>query len=256
MNYFLINILKKIFHQYLFRRIYSFFSKCVLRDNQIRHFEASIIYSKECTNSTPELIEIVADAAKLASKSILNCGKKNLPDSRYLNVFPGEHYRFINSLVKTVNAKKIVEIGTFTGMGTLALKEGSKDVLVTTYDIIKWDKLALPSHFKSSDFEKSLNQIIGDLSKDDFFEENLEILNDADLIFMDAPKDNRFEYKMAKQFQKLKNKKNKLLVLDDILFINMIDFWRKIKSPKVDATSFGHFTGTGIVDISKGFLFY
>ena len=57
------------------------------------------------------MIEIVADSAKLASKSILNCGKKNLSDSRYLNVFPGEHYRFINSLVKTVNAKKIVEIG-------------------------------------------------------------------------------------------------------------------------------------------------
>ena len=59
----------------------------------------------------------------------------------------------------------------------------------------------MPSHFKSSDFEKSLNQIIGDLSKDDFFDENLEILNDADLIFMDAPKDNKFEYKWLNNFR-------------------------------------------------------
>ena len=57
---------------------------------------------------------------------------------------------------------------------------------------------------------------------------------------MDAPKDDSFEYKMAKQFKKLKNKSKKILILDDILFVNMIDFWRKIKSPKIDATAFDH----------------
>jgi len=35
----------------------------------------------------------------------------------------------------------------------------------------------------------------------------------------------------------------------------MIDFWRSIRSPKFDATSFGHFSGTGVVDISNGFEF-
>ncbi len=256
MNYFVIKILKKLFGLNSLRKIFSLLSKCVLRDNQIRHIQASVIYSKECTNTTTELIEIISDSAKLASKTTLNCCKKYLPDSKYLNVFPGEHYRFINSIVKTIKAKKIVEIGTYTGMGSLSLKEGSDDVEVTTYDIIKWDEIPLPSHFKSSDFDESLKQVIGDLSQDNFFDKNLNILNDADLIFMDAPKDNLFEYKMVKQLKKLKNKNKKILILDDILFVNMIDFWRKIKSPKVDATSFGHFTGTGIVDISNGFLYY
>ena len=50
---------------------------------------------------------------------------------------------------------------------------------------------------------------------------------------MDAPKDNSFEYKMAQQFKKLKNKRKKILIIDDILFVNMIDFWSKIKSPKL-----------------------
>ena len=107
----------------------------------------------------------------------------------------------------------------------------------------------------NKDFDDSLKQVIGDLSDDQFFESNLGILNNADLIFMDAPKDNVFEYKMAKQFKKLKNKNKKILIIDDILFVNMIDFWRKIKSPKVDASSFGHWSGTGIVDISDGFLY-
>ena len=31
----------------------------------------------------------------------------------------------------------------------------------------------------------------------------------------------------------------------------MIKLWRSIKSPKFDLTSFGHASGTGIVDISS-----
>ena len=237
------------------RAIYYLLSRYVLKDNQIRHFLPSIIYCKEDFKTSPDLVQIVADSSKLASQRILNCGKINLPDSKFLNVFPGEHYRLLNGIVETMNAKKIVEIGTYTGMGTLSLKEGFKDVFVTTYDIFKWDELNVPSHLESKDFDGSLMQVIGDLSDDQFFESNLEILNGADLIFMDAPKDNVFEYVMAKQFKKLKNKKKKILIIDDILFVNMIDFWRKIKSPKIDASSFGHWSGTGIVDISDGFLY-
>ena len=54
---------------------------------------------------------------------------------------------------------------------------------------------------------------------------------------------------------KLKNKNKKILIIDEISFVNMIDFWRNIKSPKVDASCFGHWSGTGIVDISNGFLY-
>lgn len=237
------------------RKFYSLLAKSVLRDNQIRHFEPSIIYSKEDVITTPKLIELVADSAKLASNLELSCGKENLPDSKYLNVFPGEHYRLLNAIVQVSGAKNIVEIGTYTGMGSLALKAGFNDVSVTTFDIFEWDKLNLPSHFESSDFSDNLNQLIGDLSDPNVFEKYLTILNEADLIFMDAPKDDKFEYKMASQFAKLETKDNKLLIIDDIQFINMIDFWRAIKSPKVDASAFGHFSGTGIVDISKGFKF-
>ena len=60
---------------------------------------------------------------------------------------------------------------------------------------------------------------------------------------------------MERNFKKLKPKNKKFLIIDDILFVNMIDLWRKIKSPKLDATSLGHWSGTGIVDISDGFLY-
>ena len=94
--------------------------------------------------------------------------------------------------------------------------------------------------------------MLGDLSQDSFFNENFHILNDADIIFLDAPKDDRFEYEIAKKLERLEEKKFRLLIVDDIQFINMIDFWNNIKSPKLDISSFGHFSGTGIVDISSG----
>jgi len=103
--------------------------------------------------------------------------------------------------------------------------------------------------------EGGITQVIGDLARDDVFSDNLQLLNEADLIFMDAPKDDVFEYKMASNFQKLEKKASKLLLIDDIQFVNMIDFWRSIKSPKLDVTSFGHWSGTGVVDISDGFKF-
>lgn len=234
------------------RKIYSALSRNVLRDNSIRHFVPSIAYSREDIVTSPELVELVADAVKTAAKTHLDCGKSDLPDSPYLNVFPGEHYRLINAIAKVSEAKKVVEIGTYTGMGTLALKAGLPDISVVTYDVVEWDNLGVPSHFSSSDFNEKLRQIIGDLSQDDVFKENFDILNNADIIFMDAPKDDKFEYKMAEKLGKLTHKKFRILIVDDIQFVNMIDFWRKIKSPKLDITSFGHFSGTGIVDISNG----
>lgn len=235
------------------RKLFKLLSSSVLRNKSIGHFEPSIIYSKEDINTTPGLIELIADATKIASKISLDCGKKNLADSKFLNIFPGEHYRLLNALVKTSKSKKIVEIGTYTGMGSLALKTGLPNVTVTTFDIIPWDKLGIPSHFDVSDFDETLHQIVGDLSEDEVFRKYMDVLNEADIIFMDAPKDDKFEYKMAEKFIKLNKKEFKLLILDDIQFVNMIDFWRKIKSPKLDITSFGHFSGTGIVDISNGF---
>ena len=237
-------------------RLYQFTSSFVLRDSNIRHTEPSIIYSKEDSTTTQELIKVISDSAKLASEIQLSCGKENSPYSKFLNVFPGEHYRLLNALVQVTESKKIVEIGTYTGLGSLALRDGIEDASVVTYDLIEWDKLGIPSDLRESDFaDNKIIQLIGDLSEDKFFEENIHILNDADLIFMDAAKDDKFEYKMAVQFAKLDKKESKYLILDDIQFVTMIDFWRAISSPKIDVTCFGHYCGTGIVDISKGFKF-
>lgn len=236
------------------RAINETLSRRLLRDNKIRDVRPSLIFSLEKSKTSDYLIQISADAMRMASKISLKCGKKNLPDSKFLNEFPGEHYRIISSIVNITNSTKVVEIGTYSGLGTLSIKAGfQKSGIIKTFDIIEWDKLNVESHFVKNDFiDGSIEQLIGDLSDKNFFNNNMDILNDAEIIFMDAPKDDRFEYKMINQLTKLSKKNNKILILDDIKFINMIDLWRNIKSPKIDISSFGHWCGTGIVDISNG----
>ena len=57
------------------RKLYSLLSKIILSDTEIRHVLPSIIYSKEGSRVTPELINLVAESSKLASVTILDCCK-------------------------------------------------------------------------------------------------------------------------------------------------------------------------------------
>ena len=150
--------------------IYSLASRSVLRDKAIRDFRPSIIYSKEDVKNSAFLMDTCVGAVKQAWLTSLDSGKKNLHDSDFLNVFPGEHYRLISSIVNLTKASNIVEIGTFTGLGTLSLRDGMcVPGKVTTYDIFEWDKLGLPSHFDEGDFKDGrINQIIGNLAEDSF----------------------------------------------------------------------------------------
>ena len=135
-------------------------------------------------------------------------------------------------------------------MGTKALMQGQKNGCIYTYDLLEWQ--SFPTHLQQKDFDENrVIQKLADLSDETQFKQHLEILNKADIIFIDAPKDGKFEYQFLQLLTKLEPRENKLLILDDIRFINMIDLWIDIESPKLDVTSFGHWSGTGLVDVSQ-----
>ena len=175
-----------------------------------------------------------------------------IKDSQFYNIFPGEHYRILNGIVKYLNPKLIVEIGTFTGMGTFALSQNLSGEIVS-FDIVDYKNFEthLSDQFLK---ENKFKQHLSDLSEKNEYEKYYQLLNNADIIFIDAPKDGKFEYKLLANMTNLKNKKNKILILDDIKFMNMINLWNSIKSPKMDIVSVGNWTGTGLVDISKGLV--
>jgi len=221
--------------------------------NMIRHFEPSIIYSLQKEPVLNEFIfNLFNNASNFAfSEKIKNIDNK-LKDSQFYNTFPGSHYRILNGIVKFLDPKLVIEVGTYTGMGTFALSQNLNGEIVS-FDIIDYKNFE--THLNDEFLKKNkFKQYLSDLSEKTEYDKHYQLLNNADIIFIDAPKDGKFEYKLLENMTNLKNKENKILILDDIKFMNMINLWNSIKSPKMDVASVGNWTGTGLVDISKGLI--
>ena len=163
----------------------------------------------------------------------------------YLNFWPGEHYKLLRGISSVLKPKITVEIGTWVGMSTLALAKFSEKTI--TYDIREWQNFK-KSFLVDSDFSQGIEQRIGNLAENIFFENERQIFEKADLIFLDAPKDGVFEEKFLRLVLPVL-KPGAILILDDIKFLNMLKIWENLEHQRIDLTSFGHATGTGIVFI-------
>lgn len=168
-----------------------------------------------------------------------------------VHVWPGEHYRVLASLVDEVKPKSVIEIGTFTGIGALAILQGLPGSgKLTTVDILPWDRI-LETFLKEGDFsEGRFEQIVCDLGDAETARRHADLLRGAEIIFIDASKDGVFEKNPIANFSSIRLTPGTLLIFDDIRQWEMIDTWRGIERPKLDTTSFGHFSGSGLVEWS------
>jgi predicted O-methyltransferase YrrM len=165
----------------------------------------------------------------------------------YVSVFPGEHYRLLASIVNILQPENVVEIGTFTGLSALAMMATlPRDARLITYDLVPWNKIA-ETALRASDFADSrLEQRIGDLTDPAFFDRNRDVLRAATLVFLDGPKDGHFEPRLTDLLVSLTRERAAVIVFDDIRIWKMLAFWRGLRLPKLDLTSFGHWLGTGL----------
>jgi predicted O-methyltransferase YrrM len=225
----------------------------------VRHSELSIICSADddaqCNSVLFDLSLQAIQDARHSSLQDLTEKNKELPDAVYFNVYPGTHYRLLQVLARNLARRNIIEVGTFTGMSSACMLRGMpQSCKLTTFDLISWRQFG--SHLKEEDFDSGrISQVLEDLSNSDTFDKYLHLFNESELIFCDAPKDGFFEHKFLVNLTRIKPTSTCLLVLDDIRLLNMIAVWRAIKSPKLDLTSFGHWAGTGLVDITAGLQF-
>lgn len=165
---------------------------------------------------------------------------------KYASQLLGEHYRILPALAQAGKVMHVVEIGSATGMSALQLRNyGFK---VTCFDIIPWD-LIENQLLKSEDFsEGKLDWIVADLSISENFDLHCKLLESADMIFIDAPKDGVFEYQLIPKLLNLKYlNPYAMLVIDDIDFHNMKQLWHSIGPGRIDFTFLGHNSGTGVV---------
>ena len=166
-----------------------------------------------------------------------------------VHLWPGEHYKLLHAVVQETKPRLLLEIGTFTGLSALAmlaaLPPGAE---LVTVDVVPWNDIP-GSYLRPSDFaDGMLRQIICDLAQPEAAKKHAALLQNADLVFVDAAKDGVFEYRLMQQIKLVGLKPGALVIWDDIRFWNMLRLWREISQPKLDLTSFGHWSGTGLVD--------
>lgn len=179
---------------------------------------------------------------------------KITPDFEYANIYPGEHYRLLSGLVKVLNPKICVDIGTYRGCSARVMLDNSNESCQTyTFDIEDWKSFDW-TVLKERDFESNkLKFIKEDLGEQEIFEKYIMLLSEADFIMLDGPKNDVFEELILTRLREANLcRKPRWLFIDDIRFPNMQKLWRRIQSPKLDLSSFGHFSGSGLVNIGKG----
>jgi predicted O-methyltransferase YrrM len=215
-----------------------------------RHVEPSLIASVAGRPPTERLLDVALQAVALARSVDLTWlserGSDDFPD-----VWPGEHYKLLAALVSVLDPKTVVEIGTATGLSALAIKSAlPADGKITTFDIIPWR--AYPGVvLKDEDLKDGrLEQRLEDLSTPAGWTANADLLRKADLIFVDAKHDGAQERGFVRGFEEVGLANAPIVVFDDIRVWGMLAFWHELDRPKLDLTSFGHWSGTGLADYS------
>lgn len=217
-----------------------------------RHVEISAVSSVDDDPARPSgrLLDIAELAIKGARGiSMEPVSSRITSGERWPDIWPGEHYKLLAALVAVTGAKRVIEIGTHQGLSALALMQTlPADGTLATFDILPYREV--PGYvLRDDDFaDGRLTQFVSDITADAGYAEHREVLRDADLIFVDAAKDGHQERVFLRRFEDLRFTNGPLILFDDIRVRNMLRIWREIRRPKLDLTSFGHWSGTGLVD--------
>jgi predicted O-methyltransferase YrrM len=219
---------------------------------QARHVEYSAIASADddAGRPTDRLLDVALDAVRCARAiSMAPIVARMSEPPFYPDIWPGEHYKLLAGLVMSIAPRVVIEVGTFTGLSALAIRQTLPvNARLTTFDIVPWHRFPATC-LRPDDFEDGrLVQEIADLGDANAFGRYAALLRSADVIFVDGPKDGRFERLFFDRLARLTLPKRPLLVLDDIRVWSMLALWRRIDRPKLDLTSFGHWSGTGLID--------
>jgi hypothetical protein len=165
---------------------------------------------------------------------------------------PGkEHYRFLSYLSTLYNNVHILDIGTHLGETAIALSYNETNI-IHSFDIIH--KVSLDKKER-----KNIQFHIEDiLTVVETREKWKDIILSSTFIVLDLDSHNgTMEYDFYLFL--LENKYNGFVICDDIWYFKEIrdNFWYKIPDEyKYDITSYGHWSGTGVLTFNKQIQFH
>jgi hypothetical protein len=171
----------------------------------------------------------------------------------YMDRKIGEHYVLLPLVASVRKAKNIIEIGTFRGASAKSLILNS-DSVIDTFDLLDWRSFP-GSYLDDQDFITGrVKQHLADLSDPLIFERYKAHLLNADIIFIDGPKNLSFEsnfFNLLFELYRNNPEVQCLLVVDDVKVSTMAKLWNSIIYPKAILDVIGHWSGTGVVLISN-----
>lgn len=219
-----------------------------------RQGEKSWIFSADDeARPADRLVDLALRAARAAHETDLTHLDARLPAGSppFASLWPGEHYRLLAGLVRELPATTVIEIGTATGLSALAFKEAlPPEGRVVTFDLVPWRDYPGTVLTEADLADGRIVQHLDDLSTPQGVAKHRELLEQADLVFVDAAKDGEQEARFLEQFEAVRFQRAPVLVFDDVRQWKMLKIWREVRRPKLDVTSFGHWSGTGLVDLA------
>ncbi len=212
----------------------------------------SYLLSLEDETARPgqNLIDLSLLAAHKASQLDLQAIASRFPDNiaNAINLWPGEHYRLLAALIDILQPGLVITIGTSTGASILSIKDNlPANGKIITYDTTSWSQRS-DCGLVETDFDMQLQQKLVDLSDPVQAQSEQGLLEQADIIIIENSRDEHQVRDYCELLDILSFNKPPLVVLDDTRVVPMLKTWRAISHPKLDLTSFGHWTGTGLIE--------
>ena len=138
---------------------------------------------------------------------------ESLGDIKRMQIAISQCY-FLELITKISKSKKVLEIGTFTGLSTLSIALGlPEDGTIIALDKNSETNIKAKEFFKKAEQDKKIKTIVNPAldTLNELKKENLIF----DIIFIDADKEN-YKYYYNKSFDLLK--KGGLMVIDNVLW--------------------------------------
>jgi len=144
-----------------------------------------------------------------------------------------EHYRLLSFVSQMNNDIQILDIGTLKGCSALAFSINKSNNIIS---------IDVASQVELYDIPENVKFIIDNILSEKYVE---TILN-SKYILLDTFHDGTFEKEFHQHLINIKY--SGFVIFDDIkLNPQMIEFWNSISNNKLELTSIGHVTGTGVV---------
>ena len=138
---------------------------------------------------------------------------ESLGDIKRMQIAISQCY-FLELITKISKAKKILEIGTFTGLSTLSMALGlPEDGTIIALDKNSETNIKAKEFFKKAEQDKKIKTLVNPAldTLSELKKENLTF----DIIFIDADKEN-YKYYYNKSFDLLK--RGGLMIIDNVLW--------------------------------------